>query len=131
INDPRIPNKKGEGGGELPVKICEACGCYNHPRVAFCIGCGAAFTFQQKLVSKAGTDELIRAAATEDLPKIETLNVMNVHYEKHEGKLGKPPTLKVTYFTPTSYREWICLEHNGMAGKMARDWWRRRSPLEP
>lgn len=131
INDPRIPNKKGTNGGELPVKICEACGCYNHPRVRTCIQCGEEFTFQVKIVSKAGTDELIRKAATEELPIIERLNVMNVHYEKHNSKLGKPPSLKVTYFTPTPYREWICLEHGGMAGKMARDWWRRRHKDEP
>lgn len=132
INDPRIPNKKGAGNGELPIKICEACGCYNHPRVVFCIQCGEAFTFQQKLVSKAGTDELIRAASTETLPVIETFNVMGAHYEKHPAKLGKPPTLKVTYYTTgLPFREWICLEHNGMAGKMARDWWRRRHATEP
>jgi len=132
INDPRIPNKKGAGGGELPVKICEACGCYNHPRVPVCISCGAAFTFQQKLVSKAGSEELIRAASTEALPIIETMNVMGAHYEKHPGKLGKPPTLKVTYYTTgLPFKEWVCLEHNGMAGKMARDWWRRRHKNEP
>lgn len=131
INDPRIPNKKGVGGGELPIKICESCGCYNHPRVRNCIQCGEEFSFAIKLVSKAGTDELIRAAATEAIPQIEVLNVLKVHYEKHPGKLGKPPTLKVTYMTPAVYREWICLEHVGMAGKMARDWWRRRHKDEP
>lgn len=131
INDPRIPNKKGDGTGELPIKICESCGCYNHPRVQFCIQCGEAFTFQQKLVSKAGTDELIRAAATEPLPQIERFSVIGAHYEKHPAKLGKPPILKVTYYTPLPYREWICLEHTGPAGKMARDWWRRRHATEP
>lgn len=131
INDPRIPNKKGAGAGELPIKICENCGCYNHPRVRNCIQCGEEFSFQVKIVSKAGTDELIRAAATEELPRIERLNVLSAHYEKHDGKLGKPPTLKVTYYTPLPFREWICLEHNGMAGKMARDWWRRRHATEP
>jgi len=132
INDPRIPNKKGAGGGELPVKICEACGCYNHPRVLVCIQCGAAFTFQQKLVSKAGSEELIRAASTEALPQIEQFNVMGAHYEKHPGKLGKPPTLKAVYYTTgLPFKEFVCLEHSGLAGKYARDWWRRRSPLDP
>jgi DNA repair protein RadD len=132
INDPRIPNKKGSNGGELPVKICEACGCYNHPRVRNCIQCGEEFSFAVKIVSKAGTDELIKAAAIEAIPIIETMNVMGAHYEKHPGKLGKPPTLKVTYYTTgLPFKEWICLEHNGMAGKMARDWWRRRHKDEP
>lgn len=132
INDPRIPNKKGAGTGELPVKICENCGCYNHPRVRNCIQCGEEFSFQQKLVSKPGTDELIRAAATEPTPQIETINVIGATYEKHPAKVGKPPTLKVTYYTVgLPYKEWVCLEHSGMAGKMARDWWRRRHKDEP
>lgn len=132
INDPRIPNKKGAGNGELPVKICEACGCYNHPRVRNCIQCGEEFSFQQKLVSKPGTEELIRAAATEAIPIIEQFNVIGAHYVKHPGKMGKPPTMKVTYFTTgLPFQEWICLEHSGMAGKMARDWWRRRHKDEP
>lgn len=131
INDPRIPNKKGSKQGETPVKICEHCGAYNHISARLCCQCEEQFSFQQKLISKAGTDELIRKAATEELPIIERLNVMNVHYEKHPGKLGKPPSMKVTYFTPTPYREWICLEHTGLAGKLARDWWRRRHATEP
>lgn len=132
INDPRIPNKKGAGAGELPVKICENCGCYNHPRVRNCIQCGEEFSFQVKLVSKSGTDELIRAAATEAIPQIEQFNVIGATYVKHPGKMGKPPSMKVTYFTNgLPYQEWICLEHSGMAGKMARDWWRRRHKDEP
>lgn len=132
INDPRIPNKKGANGGELPVKICENCGCYNHPRVRNCIQCGEEFSFQQKLVSKPGTEELIRAASTEAVPIIEMFNVIGATYVKHPGKMGKPPSMKVTYFTNgLPYQEWICLEHSGMAGKMARDWWRRRHKDEP
>lgn len=132
INDPRIPNKKGNGSGELPIKICEACGCYNHPRVRNCIQCGEEFSFQVKIVSKAGTDELIRAASTESIPIIEMFNVIGATYVKHPGKLDKPPSMKVTYFTNgLPYQEWICLEHSGMAGKMARDWWRKRHKDEP
>jgi DNA repair protein RadD len=132
INDPRIPNKKGSSGGETPIKICESCGAYNHISARLCCNCGEAFTFQQKLVSKPGTEELIKAAATEALPQIETFNVLNATYAKHNGKAGKPPTLKATYFTTgLAFKEFVCLEHSGMAGKMARDWWRRRSKENP
>ena len=59
-------------------------------------------------------------------------NVIGATYVKHPGKMGKPPSMKVTYFTTgLPYQEWICLEHPGMAGKMARDWWRRRLATEP
>jgi len=131
INDPQIPKMKKGEAGEMPVKICEACGAYNHTKVRFCCNCGNEFSFQVKIVSKAGTDELIKAAASEPVPIIETLNVMTATYEKHPGKFNKPPTIKATYFTPTKYTEYVCLQHNGMAGKMARDWWRRRHRTEP
>lgn len=132
INDPVIPKMKKGEAGEMPIKICESCGCYNHTKVRFCTNCGEEFTFQQKLVSKAGTEELIRAATIEPLPIIETFDVIGAHYVKHDSKSGKPPTLKVTYFTPgLPFTEYVCLEHSGMAGKMGRDWWRRRLAAEP
>jgi DNA repair protein RadD len=132
INDPVIPKAKKGEAGEMPIKICESCGCYNHTKVRFCTNCGEEFTFQQKLVAKAGTEELIRAATVEPLPVIETFDVIGAHYVKHDSKSGKPPTLKVTYFTPgLPFTEYVCLEHSGMAGKMGRDWWRRRLAAEP
>jgi DNA repair protein RadD len=132
INDPQIPKMKKGLPGEIPIKICESCGTYNHTKVRFCINCGEEFSFAVKIVSKAGTEELIRAAAIEQTPIVETFNVLNAIYEKHQGRFGKPPTLKTTYFTTgLAFKEYICLEHPGMAGKVARDWWRRRSPLEP
>lgn len=132
INDPVIPKMRKGEAGEMPVKICEACGAYNHTKVRFCCQCGSEFNFQIKLVSKAGSEELIKAAASEPVPVIEQFNVLGSHYEKHPGKFDKPPTLKCTYYTSgLPYREFICLEHKGLAGKMARDWWRKRSKLEP
>lgn len=133
INDPQIPTMKGKAPGDMPIKICESCGAYNHTRVTHCCNCGEAFTFQQKLVSTSGTEELIRKAVIEETPIIETYNVDRAIYVKNISRTGKPPTLKATYLAMgrQPYSEWICLEHSGMAGKMARDWWRKRSPLEP
>src|SRR5882724_2347682 len=132
INDPQIPTKKGNKPGEMPIKICENCGTYNHISARLCCNCGEQFSFQQKLVGKAGTDELIKTAATEPVPIIEMFNVTYAIYAKHDGRFGKPPTLKATYFTSgLAFKEFVCLEHNGMAGKIARDWWRKRHKEEP
>lgn len=132
VNDPIIPNKKGNKSGEIPVKLCESCGAYNHISARICCQCSEVFSFAVKIVSKSGTDELIKSAATEPTPIIETFPVLNTIYLKNEGKFGKPSTIKVVYFTATGkYNEFVCLEHNGMAGKMARDWWRRRIASEP
>jgi DNA repair protein RadD len=133
INDPQIPKMKKSEAGDMPVKICEACGAYNHTRVTHCCNCGNEFKFQIKIHSKAGREELIRTGALEETPIVETFNVLGANYEKHKSLYGtKPPTLKVTYYTTgLPYREWVCLEHSGLAGKMARDWWRRRHKDEP
>ena len=29
------------------------------------------------------------------------------------------------------FNKWLCLEHPGIAGKRARDWWRQRHSEEP
>ncbi len=132
VNDPKIPNKKGNKDGEIPIKICEMCGAYNHISARICCSCSEQFSFAVKIVSKAGTDELIRNAATEPTPIVETFNVLNATYVKWEGKNGKPPTLKATYYTTgLAFTEYVCLEHSGMAGKIGRDWWRRRHREEP
>lgn len=132
INDPKIPQKKGAGTGEVPIKTCDGCGAYNHTTARTCCKCGKEFSFKVKIIDKAGTDELIRAAAVEPTPIIETFNVNYAIYAKHDGRFGKPPTLKATYFTNgLAFKEFVCLEHAGMAGKVARDWWRKRHKEEP
>jgi DNA repair protein RadD len=40
--------------------------------------------------------------------------------------------MKVTYFTGMQmFREFVCLEHPGLPGKIARDWWRQRHKSNP
>lgn len=134
INDPVIPRKPGQGGGDAPVRICEVCGAYNHAKVRFCCNCGNEFHFQTKIVRHAGTEELLKS----DLPVVEFYPVQRVLYNLHEkrdritGDLLSPPSIKVSYICGVRmFNEWICLEHGKMAGKKARDWWRQRMGTEP
>jgi DNA repair protein RadD len=128
INDPRIPNKKGDKGGDIPIKICEACGVYNHISARNCDSCGHPFTFEVKFKAVAGTEELIR---TDDAPVIESFDINMAIYKKHE-KADKPTMLKATYFCGVeAFTEYVLLEHKGMARHRAHEWWRQRSPLEP
>lgn len=128
INDPKIPRKPGKGGGEVPVKLCEACGVYNHPTARECMNCGAPFLFKNKLFNTASTAEVMRG----DLPIVEYFNVTKVLYNLHEKKnsegiLISPPSIKVSYFCGLQmFNEWVCLEHPGFVAKRARDWWRQR-----
>lgn len=128
INDPAIPRKKGEGSGDIPVKLCEACGAYNHTRVQFCCQCGAEFIFRNKLVAKAGKEELLKG----DFPHYETFNTTYALYSKYE-KPDKPPMLKVTYhcglqaFTEFQFPENTHQLHK----KKFKDWWKSRHMIDP
>jgi superfamily II DNA or RNA helicase len=130
INDVLKPRKKGEKVGEAPIKVCEACGIYNHSSARYCggkpypttEGCGAEFVFKTKLVRTAGTDELIAG----DVPTIEIFDVNRVLYHKHT-KIGSSPSLKVSYFVGLQrYTEWIGIEAKGYAHTRAKSWWQQR-----
>lgn len=137
INDPQIPKKKGEGSGEVPIKICDNCGAYNHTRVQFCCNCGNEFQFQIKFKSKAGTEELIRTTKVET-PIIEPFNVDRVIYHRHV-KMDKKtkaelsaPMLKVQYLCGLrTFNEYVGLQHTGLVLHKAREWWRARAKDEP
>lgn len=127
INDPVLPRARGKGKGEAPVRICDNCGTYNHASVRFCSECGVEFPRELKISEYAGTDELI---ATKEV-KTEVFKVDRVTYSEHR-KDGRPATIQVCYFCGLRmFREWVCLEHEGYAGKRARDWWRERAQEEP
>jgi DNA repair protein RadD len=133
INDPMIPKKKGDKTGEPPVKICEACGVYNHASVRFCCNCGAEFQFKNKLVSVAGSDALIKLSE----PTYEMLDVGRMVCNKHQKVGAEKPVLKVSYYCKdykagfAPINEWICLEHKGLPLGKAREWWRKSHPGEP
>ena len=129
INDPRIPKKKGEGTGEMPLKVCDKCGCLNHISARFCVNppCDHEFTFEEKISTNASTAALI----VRDEPVVEMFKVDHVTYAPHV-KPFKTPSLKVNYHCGRRrFTEWICLEHGGSIRHKAHAWWRQRSEDEP
>ncbi len=129
INDPKIPQRKGKGGGgEAPVKVCEECGTYNHASVRWCVNCGQEFPRELKIKKTAFTDEVMKGGL--ELPQIETFKVDRVVYSEHI-KENRPSTLQASYFCGLRmFKEWVCLEHEGFPKHKARDWWRERA-LDP
>jgi DNA repair protein RadD len=126
INDPVMPRRKGAKGegGVAPVKVCEACGVYNHASVAVCTHCGAEFPKAVKVQMSASAMELMR----DSLPKIEIFPVTNVTYSVHTPRDHRPPSLKVSYFSGLRmFSEWVCFEHTGFPLHKAHDWWRERT----
>lgn len=135
INDPKTPRKPGGGGGDAPVWICEACDTYNHASARYCAGCGAEHVFENKLYTTAQTEELLR----DDAPIVEYFNVSKVIYNLHEKKNAQginitPPSIKVSYFVNGGlqmFNKWVCLEHPGIIGRQAREWWKQHHAGEP
>ena len=128
INDPIIPRKKGDKGGDIPIKICEACGVYNHIKAVKCDPCGHPFEFKIKIVERAGTEQPLKQV---EAPQIEYRDITYVTYAMKQ-KAMKPAHIKVTYFTPAmeAYTEFVFPENKGFR-KPYYDWWRMRHRTEP
>jgi DNA repair protein RadD len=129
INDPVIPKPKGKGrAGDAPVKICDACGAYNHTTARFCIVCNEEFVFTPNIVGTAGTDELLRS----DLPVVEDFDVQRVVYSEHTSRKSGNKSIKVSYYCNLrTFYEYITVEGDGFRKKIGRDWFRQRAPVEP
>lgn len=128
INDPVLPRRKGKGkGGTAPVRICEACGTYNHASVRVCSHCGAEFPRELKINEYAGTEEVIASGEV----KTEVFKVDRTVYSLHE-KEGKPDSIRASYFCGLRiFSTYICLDHEGYPSKLARDYWRASALDEP
>lgn len=122
INDPRIPNrKKGDGTGDVPVKICPECGAYNHTVVRTCINCGHEFVFKEKIKASASTADIIKKPDA----NIHYMNVDLMNAKIHQ-KPGKPDSLKVTYICGMKLcNVWLAFEGKGLAKHKAFEWWRQ------
>jgi DNA repair protein RadD len=122
INDPRIPKRRGKGPpGEIPVKLCEECGCLNHIVNRVCDNCGEAFPIQTKITEQASTAEVI---AQEEPPHVLDFEVNRRTFGRH-SRPGKPLMLKVSYFCGIQrFTEYVLLEHYSNKGRqMAVHWW--------
>lgn len=120
------------GGGPAPGKVCPECRETVWVAATECPECGFEFPMMEPgermpHETKASSAPILSTEET----AIETVPVERVEYARHE-KLGKPPSLRVTYWAGlASYREWVCLEHEGFARRKAHEWWARRSPNPP
>lgn len=124
INDPVLPRPKGKGGGVAPVRTCEECGTMCHSSLRECPSCGVEFPRKVGFQATAGNSDLIADGHFQ----IEVFKVDRVVYMLHQ-KEGRPDAFKVSYYCGLRcFNEYICLEHEGYAGKRAREWWRNHWP---
>jgi DNA repair protein RadD len=125
INDPVIPRKRGEGGGDAPVKLCEVCNTWNHASARHCILCNAEFPIAVKIKANADQTAVIKG----DLPIVKDFKITQITYTEAK-KVGRPPVLKVTYYCGLKmFNDWVCLQHEGFAQHKAKQWWQARTDL--
>jgi DNA repair protein RadD len=135
INDPILPRKKGDKGtgGVAPVKTCPTdddlggCGAYNHCSARFCCDCGYEFPQGVNFYAQASSAAIMVGSE----PEFEIMDVTKVIYTIHR-KMDRPDSILATYYIGLAkrYKDWICLEHAGFAGKKAREWWIARTEDE-
>lgn len=127
INDPLIPRRKGAGGGDVPIKICDHCGVYNHISARICDGCGMPFEFETKIFKQASEQEILKS----DIPIIEIFDVDSVFYWKQVSKKSGFPMLMATYWSGLQRFTDVVSVENPKAKHFYYEWWRQRHPVEP
>lgn len=132
INDPRVPKPaERKRPGDAPVRICDSCGCYNHASARTCWQCGFEFPRFLKIEDSSSTAALVVNSRTAPIsaPIYEEVAVDRIAFSQWT-KPGKPDSIKVIYHCGRkTYSEWVCLEHEGVAGRIGRAWWRKFSGL--
>ena len=130
VNPPRRGKKKGERLEAPTVRICELCRTAHPLGTIECGECGNIMVRERdplaKLEQKASDAEIMMS--DEEYLEKSTVwaDVDAVFYRRHR-KEGKPDSLRVEYQCGMMvYKEWVCLFHDGFAGKKGVAWWTKR-----
>lgn len=125
----KIKNKKAsEEPGEAPGKVCENCRAVVAAGYAMCPECGAVFPERAlKHDSQAGSESPLSGNKTTTVYIVKEIRY-DVHYKKGADGEELPRTMKVSYKINMYQwvREWICVEHTGIARRKAEIWWESR-----
>lgn len=123
IRPPRRPGQKAKS--EAPVRECPQCHNLVAVQVHECPDCGYQWPMSE-FFARHGTHASDAPILSEDIEPAR-YPVTRVTYDRHD-KPGKPSSLRVTYHCGLrSFREWVCLEHSGLARAKACTWWSQRS----
>ena len=118
-------------GGDTPIAVCANCGDAFSRAVRVCPNCGWEIPKQEierveREERKRKMHEAERSNTSIISAEPEDLSVDDVAVHRHR-KFNKPDSIRVQYRCGmTTFREWICLDHEGYAGATARRWWSRR-----
>lgn len=134
INYPRLPRRRGKGAGGDMVRLCPECSTYNHISRKTCEQCGYEFPPPERLREEASSEDLVRAPIDlnnlppPEPPRYEIVGVHRMVASRHQGRNGKPDTMRVDYFCGYHrYSTWVCIQHpeGSYPRRMAEQWWER------
>lgn len=111
----RPSRKGGDGTGEAPVKVCEACGELCHLSARECTCCGTPFPAREPKRLKLHDVDIMGLEGV-------TMSVRNWHWRKHVSKASGKDMLAVTYYGELSdppITEYFPITHGGYAGQKA------------
>jgi DNA repair protein RadD len=116
ITNVQPPKKSaGDGEGEAPVKVCDACGELVHISAMTCPACGAAFPEPVKKAMVLRNDDIMGLEGKE-------LEVTAWAWREHISKASGKQMLAVTYYGGLSdapITEYLPILHEGYAGQRA------------
>lgn len=121
LNALKIKTKKdGRGTGEAPAKKCPECLEMVATAVKECTECGYEFP-----ATEVTHDVVASKVALFESNKPEIVEVTSINLFIHKKK-DSPDSLKVEYRSGVnSYSQYVCLNHEGYAKRLAVEWWFR------
>lgn len=111
----RPPKRKGDGTGEAPVKVCEACGELCHPTVKECPSCGNPFPLPEPKQWKLADIDIMGIEGSD-------MAVTAWRWRKHTSRTSGKDMLAVTYYgalSDPSVTEYLTVGYEGYAGQKA------------
>jgi len=109
------PRRKGEGNGEAPMKVCDACDELCHISAKVCPACGAPFPEREAARFTLHNDDIMGLENDE-------LEVKSWHWRDHTSRSSGKEMLAVTYYGDLSdapVTEYLTVTHSGYAGENA------------
>jgi len=111
------PKKAGEGNGEAPVKVCDACGELCAIAVSECPACGSEFPKPERKKLELRQDDIMGLEGQD-------MDVSSWNWRKHISKASGKQMLSCTYYGSLSDKpitEYLPIFHQGYAGQRAME----------
>ncbi len=119
------------GDDRVQMAVCNACRESFSRATRVCPNCGWRIprAIMERMEASDNERRLHaqRAAELEILSKCPNIHKVDDVYVSRCRRAGSPDSVLVQYRCGLSmYREWICLDHDGLHGNKAKSWWMRR-----